>query len=135
MKFYIASGLQNAHPVRRVAQALKEYGFEHTYDWTQNERGKSLEMHKMIGEAEKEAVAESDFVVVLLPGGKGTHTEFGMALAQNKRIYLYSSSNEINDPSTTTNFYHVSGVEKYIGDLDEFINRLINKEWEALQKV
>ncbi|MRH41348.1 group-specific protein [Aquibacillus halophilus] len=132
MNFYIASGLQNRNPVRKVAQALSAFGLEHTYDWTQNQRGTTLEMHKRVGEAERAAIVKSDFVVVILPGGKGTHTEFGMALGLGKRIYVYSETDDINDPTTTTNFYHISGVTKFIGELDELIAFILENESSEL---
>lgn len=34
MKFYIASGFENADTVKRVAAVLKSEGHKHTYDWT-----------------------------------------------------------------------------------------------------
>ena len=37
---------------------------------------------------EIDAVKAADFVVVLLPGGRGTHTELGAALALDKPVFL-----------------------------------------------
>ncbi len=85
MKFYIASGLQNKEVVRDVANQLKEKGHIHTYDWTKNEHISTIEELREIGQKEKEAVLEADTVIVLLPGGKGTHIELGLALGQEKR--------------------------------------------------
>jgi len=36
MKFYIASRLENADIVKRVAAVLKAAGHTHTYDWTEH---------------------------------------------------------------------------------------------------
>ena len=60
---------------------------------------------------------EADFTIVLLPAGKGSHIEFGIALAQGKRIYLYSQNEEVNNFETTSTFYHLPQVEKCIGTL------------------
>ncbi|MHA6251690.1 hypothetical protein [Oceanobacillus sp. CAU 1775] len=64
---------------------------------------------------------EADFIIVLLPAGKGSHIEFGIALAQEKRIYLYSQNDELNNFETTSTFYHLPQVEKCIGTIDELI--------------
>jgi hypothetical protein len=127
MKFYAASGFQNIKQVRHVARVLTQKGFIHTYDWTQNERADTLVKLQSIGEEEKQAVIESDFVVILLPGRKGSHIEFGIALGLNKRLYLYSPTDDIYNPAESSTFYHVSGVNKFVG-LDDFIIHLLNQE-------
>ncbi|MUK88174.1 group-specific protein [Ornithinibacillus sp. L9] len=123
MKIYIASGLQNKEQVRYVRQKLMEVGFSHTYDWTKNERATDEEGLRKIGEQEKQAVIESDFLILLLPGGKGTHTEFGMALALGKPVYLFSPTTM--NLSEMTTFYYVDGVERFVGEIDDFITKII----------
>lgn len=59
--------------------------------------------------------------MVLLPAGKGSHIELGMALAQGKRVYLYSQNEEISNLETTSTFYHLPGVKIFIGTLDGLI--------------
>ena len=87
MNFYIASGFQNKHLVRSIANELKHAGWHHTYDWTRNERAVNQEQLREIGQAEKNAIKEAD-VFFILDGGNGSHTEFGMAIALEK-IYMY----------------------------------------------
>jgi nucleoside 2-deoxyribosyltransferase len=128
MKFYIASGLQNKENVQFVASHLKSCGFIHTYDWTQNGRADSAEKLKSIGEDERIGVLDANFLIVLLPGGKGTHVELGMALAQHKRVYLYSPNEDINDFSMTSTFYFLEEIIPYIGSLDDFIMMVLEKE-------
>lgn len=53
MNFYIASGFQNKHLVQFVASQLKEAGWHHTYNWTQNERATNRAQLQKIGQAEK----------------------------------------------------------------------------------
>ncbi|TKC18946.1 nucleoside 2-deoxyribosyltransferase [Robertmurraya kyonggiensis] len=124
-KFYIASGLQNKDMVRFVSQRLKEMGFIHTYDWTQNEQAATFEELREIGQKEKNAVLESDFLIVLLPGGKGTHIEFGIALGHGKKIYLYASDNEVDNFETTSTFYHLPEVEKCFGSIEELLGKVL----------
>lgn len=128
VKFYIASSLQNKENVQYVAAHLKAYGFIHTYDWTQNEGVDTAEKLKVIGEAERKGVEKADILVLLLPGGKGTHVELGMALAQYKRVYLYSPNEDINDFSNTSTFYFLDEVKPFVGSLDDFIKNLIEHE-------
>jgi nucleoside 2-deoxyribosyltransferase len=128
MKFYIASGFQNRETVQYVAEHLKSKGFVHTYDWTQNERADTANKLKMIGEKERTGVLDADFLVVLLPGGKGTHVELGMALADQKRIYLYSPNGEIHHLSTTTTFYFLDEVVPFVGHIEDFILKVLENE-------
>ncbi|TLS37304.1 group-specific protein [Pseudalkalibacillus caeni] len=122
MKFYIASSFKNIDNVRYVNRKLQEKGFIQTYDWTINENVTSLEELQAIGRLEKEAILEADFVVVLLPAGKGSHIELGIALGTGKKIYLYSPNKEIDNIETTSTFYHLEEVEKYIGTVDGLLN-------------
>ncbi|THE13039.1 group-specific protein [Bacillus timonensis] len=123
-KFYIASSFKNIEMVRFVSQQLIKRGFLHTYDWTQNERVSTFNDLKAIGIQEKSAVLESDFLIVILPAGKGSHIELGIALGQGKKIYLYSPDDEINHFETTSTFYHLPEVEKCIGTIEELIEKV-----------
>jgi nucleoside 2-deoxyribosyltransferase len=126
MKFYIASSFKNIDKVRYVSKMLNENGFIHTYDWTLNENVTTLEELKVIGQKEKNAVTEADFVVVLLPAGKGSHVELGIAIGNSKNIYLYSSSNDVDNLETTSTFYQLPEINKCIGTLDELV-KIINE--------
>jgi nucleoside 2-deoxyribosyltransferase len=122
MKFYIASSFKNIDKVRYVSEILKEKGYIHTYDWTLNKNITTLEEIKEIGQKETNAVIEADFVVVLLPAGKGSHVELGIAIGNSKKIYLYSSNNEVDNLETTSTFYQLPEINKCIGTLDELVN-------------
>lgn len=120
-KFYIASSFTNIDKVREVSSLLKNKGFIQTYDWTQNERAATLEDLKQIGAKELSAVMDADFLIVLLPAGKGSHIEFGIALGQGKKIYLFGEDNVMDNFETTTTFYHLDNVKKIIGTGDELV--------------
>lgn len=124
-KFYIASSFKNIEIVRYVSQQLTKIGFIHTYDWTKNDRASTFEDLKIIGNREKNAVLESDFLIVLLPAGKGSHIELGIALGQGKKIYLYSPNEEINNFETTSTFYHLPEVEKIVGTIEDLIEKVV----------
>ncbi|WP_010097971.1 nucleoside 2-deoxyribosyltransferase [Ornithinibacillus scapharcae] len=123
MKFYIASGLENKENVQYVRDRLLEAGHIHTYDWTKNNRATTEEELRAIGTAERDAVLESDVVIVLLPGGKGTHTELGMAIGLEKKIYIYAS--EKLDPKAATTFYYLDGIKHFYGELEQFIREIL----------
>jgi diacylglycerol kinase family enzyme len=120
MKFYIASGLQNKEVVRDVANQLKEKGHIHTYDWTKNEHISTIEELREIGQKEKEAVLEADTVIVLLPGGKGTHIELGTgAWPRKKDLPLFSN---FRYQSTSCNKHFLSFTRSRKG---HWINRRV----------
>ncbi len=129
-RFYVASGFSNIPNVRYVAQALEAKGYVNTYDWTQNAFGREAgpvtpATLRAIGQQEKDAVLSADVVVILLPGGKGTHVELGMAIAQGKRTILHSPDDVINNAETTSTFYHLPEVEKYCGPLDNLVDTIV----------
>lgn len=125
MKFYVASSFKNKDRVRYVSEQLRNKGYIHTYDWTANERASSLKGLQEIGQKEKEAVMEADVLIVILPAGKGSHIEYGIALGLGKTIVLYSEDEQVNDFETTSTFYHLSEVEKCVGNLDELVASVI----------
>ncbi|MGY3715827.1 group-specific protein [Sutcliffiella cohnii] len=129
-KFYVASSFGNMEMVRYVSNEFIRRGYVQTYDWTKNERASTTEDLKRIGEEEKNAVMDADFVIVLLPAGKGSHIEFGIALGQGKRIYLYSQDGEVNNFETTSRFYHVPEVKICIGTVEELVET-VTKEFSV----
>ncbi|MFE8700124.1 nucleoside 2-deoxyribosyltransferase [Cytobacillus sp. FJAT-54145] len=124
-KFYIASGFTNKETVQQAATTLKSVGFVHTYDWTKNEKANTVEQLREIGTDELKAVKESDFILVILPGGNGTHVELGIALAAYKRVYLYAKNEE---DFLNTTFYHVDGVVHLTGEMEIVMNHVIQAE-------
>ncbi|WP_079912524.1 nucleoside 2-deoxyribosyltransferase [Paenibacillus sp. 32352] len=121
MKFYIASSLKNIENVRVAAKSLKSHGLIQTYDWTNHSNIDSITKLRQIGQDEVSGVLDADVVIVMIPAGKGSHVELGIALAAKKKIVLYSSTDEINDMKTTCSFYHLKEVEQIIGPMDELI--------------
>lgn len=96
MKYYIASGLENAERVNAAAAKLDSLGGQRTYDWTAHGDVRKAGEARMreVSEREIAAVTEAELFLALLPGGKGTHTELGAALAtiSNKRVVLWSET-------------------------------------------
>lgn len=126
MNFYVASSFQNKQVVNEVSQHLNQHGWYLTYDWTENERAVSLVDLQKIGMLEKHAIANSDIVVVILPGGKGSHIELGLAIAWGKKVFLYSPDLEALDMHTTSTFYHLPEVQICEGSVEELISTILS---------
>ncbi|WP_214819870.1 MULTISPECIES: nucleoside 2-deoxyribosyltransferase [unclassified Exiguobacterium] len=110
MRFYVGSSFANIEEVRFIRDQLIALGHTHTYDWTQNERATSKDALRTIGEDEVTGIQTADFVVILLPGGKGAHVELGIALGTNKLVFLYDLGNQMMNMEETSTFYHVDAV-------------------------
>ena len=129
MRFYIATGLPNAWRASTLAEVLKRRGHEHTYDWTVHgdiRREGELRMGE-VAFNELRAVRDAELVVVLLPGGSGTHTELGVAIATrgNKRIILWSEEgDEFNFDERACTFYFHPSIERVICPFEELLRRL-----------
>lgn len=129
MKFYVASGLENAGQAQKVADALKAAGHVQTYDWTRHgsvqERGEQVICQ--VGRAEKDGVLAADLLVALLPGGRGTHMEMGIAMgAGGKRILLCADSDErLLQDSRTCALYYNGEIERIVGPVDQCIREIL----------
>ncbi len=90
MNYYIATRLDRAADHNRLRDLLNARGHAITYDWTHHgsvQKDKP-ERIREVALAETSGVLRADVVVVLLPGGRGTHTELGMALASGKSVIV-----------------------------------------------
>lgn len=128
MKFYIASRLENAETVRRVAAVLIAAGHKQTYDWTthgsvQREGEKRI---TEVAQDETEGVKAADLVIVLLPGGRGTHVELGIAIGFNKSILLCAANKDLfMQDERTCAFYHHPITECVLGPMDYWLTRAL----------
>lgn len=133
MNYYIASGLENGQRVRLVAEALCAH--TRTYDWTSHGdiRAQGPERMRTVAGSELAAVLEADLVLVLLPGGKGTHTELGAALASyrpGRRLIVWSETGvEFDAGSGSTHpsvcaFYFHQQVERWICSFEMLLAQL-----------
>ncbi len=133
MKFYIASGFENAKIVKSVATVLKAYGMMHTFDWTIYENVKDADdatIYK-IAECGLQGVKEADILVVLLPGGRGTHVELGIANCTGKKVFLWAESEELFLlDGAVCPFYLNINVERIVGDRFKLIERIFRYEEE-----
>ena len=130
MKFYIASGVENAKSVAELATLLIQNGHTHTYDWTKNLRHTNDEFElSIIAEKEVNGVKEAEILIVILPGGRGTHTEIGVALAEGIPVIIYAARSDAFVLNGQTNpFYYHRKVRMFSGgDFIQFKRRLIEE--------
>ena len=81
--FYIATALERAAEAKAIADQLRGFCLGQTYAWDEHgsvqddgpERIREVAMNEVSG------VLDADLFVCLLPGGRGTHTELGIAIA------------------------------------------------------
>ncbi len=131
MKFYIGSGFKNCELVNYYSKVLQENGWEHTYNWTKNiSNNPTVEDLIKYSKLEQNAIIDADVIIILLPAGRGTHIELGMALALNKKIFLCSASEDEFSIENTVNFYQLPQIKKVVGDADDNIKQIINMEIE-----
>lgn len=114
---------------RKAAEVLRRNGHEQTYDWTTHGdiRHEGAERMSEVAFNELRAVRDAELVVALLPGGQGTHTELGVALAtrSNKRIILWSETgDEFAFDNRTCTFYFHPAAERVVCPFEELLEIL-----------
>lgn len=126
-KFYIGTSLSRAKEHNFVRDLLKQRGHELTYDWTLhgNMKSTTVEILNTIAHKELEGLLSADFVVILLPGGHGTHFELGAAIAAGKNVIIHSEEKALFEPcQKTCAFYHFSDLSKVACPLEEIEDHL-----------
>jgi hypothetical protein len=108
VKYYIATGLENATAHNELRDAMAARGHVLTYDWTTHGNVGHLGQAAIAEVAKGEAygVRRATVVIVLLPGGRGTHVELGMALAWGRMVILCSNEPIEANPATCAFYWH-----------------------------
>jgi hypothetical protein len=88
LKFYIATRLERTGDHKALARELVQAGHAITYDWTVHGSVQGPQRIREVAQAELAGIKAADVVIVLLPGGRGTHAELGMALALGKPVII-----------------------------------------------
>ena len=109
LKYYIATSLTRAKHHNSIRDALNPDKFQLTYDWTKHGNIKSTSQDRLntVAMNESRGILQADIVIVLLPGGFGTHVEIGLGIAANKTVIIHSEDKEVFLPcEKTCAFYH-----------------------------
>lgn len=131
MKFYIATRLERHAEHNDVRNRLQALGHTITYDWTLRGAVRDTSAEDLTGVclAEVQGVLDADFVVVLLPGGRGTHVELGIALAAGKPVILHAVNSVPFLPTEATSaFYHHPLVRHTTGPLPVIVVPVLELE-------
>ena len=93
VRYYIATKLENHAAHNELRDWLADRGHQITYDWTTHGpvwRDGNERIAEVAG-FEARGVVTADLVVVLLPGGRGTHAELGIAIGAGVPVLLVPS--------------------------------------------
>lgn len=133
MRYYIATSLNRFQVHNQVRDDLLKKGHLLTYDWTHHGsvQHTTIQRLQQVASLEYGAIVSADFVLVLLPGGRGTHTELGIAIAEKKPTFIHSEHPSLFQPgSEVCAFYHHPHVEVFtspIGEVAIELERLLKK--------
>ena len=122
MKYYIATSLSRITAHNVVRDSLKTWGHEICYDWTLHGSVKTVSKERLqqVAELELAGVSDADFIVVLLPGGNGTHLELRFAIASGKKVFLHSEEALPFELGHQTNaFYHHPDITQIVCSLTD----------------
>src|SRR5574344_363885 len=125
MKFYIGASLKNSNLVNYYAKKLIKNNWIHTYNWVENiDKDITINNLKEYAIKEQNAINDFDVVIILLPAGRGTHIELGLALSLNKKVFLCGNKDEFNLENTVA-FYNLPNIVRLTGTDDDNIEEIL----------
>ncbi len=137
-RFYIATGFQNKAEHAKVKHLFELHGWTCTYDWTlKGEPNSPIEELAQIAEEEIKGVLEADVLIVLLPGGRGTHTELGAALGAGIPVVLWTPDAAMRTaPGMASVFYchHSVSIVDHLDGVDRLlvVAEQMRREWQHI---
>lgn len=139
MKYYIMTSLSRRAEHNYVRDQLNALGHEITCDWTvplehledpYEARLQEAFLAEMAAKEMEGGVCAADFCVALLPGGRGTHTEFGAALALRKPLIVHDGGDLRLPGRNRCSFYFHPGIQVWLsGHLDIVANYVKCYAW------
>lgn len=121
-RFYFSTQIDRSSAATALLEALASQGWKRTYVWSDGPV--SPEKYGDVAAAELHGIQLADLVVVLLPGGYGTHVEIGAALAFGKPVILHApDQGTLNTPYPCVFHYHplIKLIVSEVVNLEEFI--------------
>lgn len=140
---YVASGLENWKRARRINDVLRAAGIQITYDWTvwgekifgetgvadQSQIRAETDLRET-AENEIRGVLSADLILALLPGGRGTHFELGLAYAMLPpgRVIIVMDMDTAKVP---TSFHYLDRFRRVQNDDEaiQLITKLDSSQW------
>ena len=141
LKFYLATRVENWENANEVADAMCCAGWAQTYRWTANGKNGNVEhldeaLKQKVAIEETAGVSACDVLIVLAPGGRGTHCEAGIALGQNKPIFIWAEKEKdlkSSDGQITTFYYHPN-VTRCVCKKDDLVKNILAWSKRAVKK-
>lgn len=124
MKYYIATKLENHKEHNRIRDLLNARGHEITYDWTHHGAvyTNGIKAIDEIAELETQGVLDADFVVVLWPGGRGTHVEMGISIGAKIPVIFISDNSQHHVASPEICAFYRSKYVHSFTSIEEALN-------------
>jgi len=104
---YISASLKDVDEVQFWQKEFAKIGIVQAYDWVNTSNPCPLAMI--------EAIEECEVFIMLMPGGRGSHIELGVALTCEKPIILVDV-----DPNNKTLFYDIEDIIHVSTSLEAF---------------
>jgi nucleoside 2-deoxyribosyltransferase len=104
--FYLSTQKDRNDEASPLLEALEAKGWERSFNWSGREASSESE-YADLAVAEIAGIRSADVVIVILPGGRGTHVEIGAALAMGKPIVLHAPNRKsLETPYPCAFHYH-----------------------------
>ena len=104
--FYLSTRKDRLDQAAPLLDALRANGWKQSFAWTDQDVHNPGE-YADIAQAELAGVRDADVLIVLLPGGFGTHVEIGAALALGKPVIIHAPDQKTLDtPYKCVFHYH-----------------------------
>ncbi len=117
-RFYLATRKDRGQQAGPLLEALKAKGWKRTFEWTPQDEA-STDGYAEVAQKELAGVSEADVLIVLLPGGFGTHVEIGAALALGKPVILHAPDRQTLETPYPCIFHHHPAVKILISEIPD----------------
>ncbi len=119
MKVYVASSLSHADAVKALYLELEKDGWTITHKWPEHGsvQDQGPEAIRKAALDETAGVMSADLLIVLLPGGRGTHAELGIACGIGKPIII---AGETMQDGYESSFYYMPNVLQRIAKISDW---------------
>ena len=121
-RFYFSTRKDRSSAATALLEVLVSQGWKRTYVWS--DITLSPDQFGDVATSEIQGIQSADLVVVLLPGGYGTHVEIGAALAFGKPVILHApDQGTLNTPYPCVFHHHplIKLIVSEVVNIEEFI--------------
>jgi len=137
LKFYVATSALRLGEMQMVRNLLTAAGHEISFDWTVfgDLSGKPPELLQAAAHAETVGILDADFLVVLLPGRRGTYAEVGMTslmavlaergLLKPKPTFMHSFTGADFEGEAMNFYFHSQAHHITTPSLPDFVGQVI----------